>query len=119
MNKLELLMKKPHKYHARSTMINGIPFASQKEAKEYSELLLRQKAGEIKEIKLQPRFELQPTFQRGRKKYRPIYYIADFKVTYTDGRVEVIEVKGCKTKDYMIKKKLFLFKYPDVIFTEK
>lgn len=114
-----LKAEKKHKYHAKAVRVDGITFPSQKEAREYSNLRLLQQAGEIKDIELQPKFELQPSFLRGRKRYRAIYYIADFLVTYPDGTVEVIETKGCKTKDYMIKKKLFLFKYPEYKFTEK
>jgi len=33
-------------------------------------------------------------------------YVLDFKVTYEDGRVEYVDVKGVKTSIYALKKKL-------------
>ncbi len=43
---------------------------------------------------------------------RMTQYFADFRVTYADGRVEVIDVKSEHTKklpEYVIKRKLMLF----------
>ena len=40
-------------------------------------------------------------------KRKPICkYVLDFKVTYADGRVEHIDVKGMKTDIYRLKKKM-------------
>ena len=39
---------------------------------------------------------------------RACHYVADFRVEYADGRKEVIDVKGFKTADYIIKRKLML-----------
>ena len=44
--------------------------------------------------------------------------MADFVVTYSDGHVEVIDVKGVRTDVYKLKRKMLLFKYPDLIFRE-
>ena len=58
-------------------------------------------------IEYQVKFNLIPSQRvRGVVVERPCDYIADFRVTYFDGRVEVIDVKGFKTKDYIIKRKL-------------
>ena len=38
-------------------------------------------------------------------------YIADFKVTYADGRVEIVDVKGVRTDVYRLKKKLVEAQY--------
>ena len=46
------------KYHAVPTMVDGIRFASKKEAKRYGELKLLEKSGEIWDVELQPRFPL-------------------------------------------------------------
>ena len=50
----------------------------------------------------------------------PITYTADFLVEYDDGRREVIEVKGVRTRDYLLRKKLFLYamRKKDIIFRE-
>lgn len=41
-------------------------------------------------------------------------------MTYADGRHEVIEVKGMRTRDYLLRKKLFLYmmRETDIIFRE-
>ena len=41
-------------------------------------------------------------------------------MTYADGRNEVIEVKGVRTRDYLLRKKLFLYKMRDenIVFRE-
>lgn len=91
------------KYNAKKT--NG--FDSKKEAKRAKELELFLKQGLIKELQKQVRFELQPKFTAQGKKERAITYIADF--VYTQNSETIIEdVKGYKTKEYLIKRKLLL-----------
>src|SRR3990172_4717815 len=98
------------KYHAVRTKVDGFSFASKREACRYSELKLLGRAGEISDIKLQPRFTLQEGFRdREGKKHRPIVYVADFRYKEKDGnrvRVVIEDVKGMKTPVYEIKKKL-------------
>lgn len=109
-----------HKYGARKTELHGIKFDSKKEATYYQELLWRQKYGEVVHIELQPVYELQPSFMRGKKKIRPITYVADFKVTYKDGTEEIIDVKSPATMTpvYKIKKKMFEYRYPHLSIKE-
>jgi hypothetical protein len=112
--------KRRHKYNAKKVQLDGKTFDSEKEANKYLELKLLKRAGKIKEFELQPKFELQPAFKdRNDKLIRAIIYKADFRVTYPNGRVEVIDTKGKATKEYLIKKKLFLYRYPDIIFIEE
>lgn len=110
----------PAKYRNRKTEANGFVFDSVKEANRYRELLLLQKAGVVAEIELQPRFLLQAAYMDGPKLVRKMEYVADFRVTYSDGMVEVEDVKSpaTKTKTYLIKRKLFRKLYPDVLFKE-
>lgn len=109
---------KKHKYNAQKLVIDGIRFASMREAQYYGELKLRVRAGEIVKFELQPEFILQEGYLRNGKKVREIKYIADFKVFYPDGRVEIVDTKGYRTKEYKLKKKMLLAKYPDIWFTE-
>ena len=109
---------KKHKYGAIKTVIDGIPFASRKEAAKYQELKLLKMAGEITDIELQPEFELQASYVRHGKVIRGIVYRADFRVAYADGRVVVMDTKGFRTKEYLIKKKMLLAKYPEIEFLE-
>ena len=50
-------MIKASKYHNRKTLVDGIQFDSQKEANRYQELILMERAGLIRSIELQPRYE--------------------------------------------------------------
>lgn len=109
---------KKHKYNARKTVVDGITFDSKREAEYYCELKLRVRAGEVEWFELQPEFLLQEGFTYRGKRHREIKYIADFKIGYPDGRIEVVDVKGHKTKEYQLKKKLLLAKYPDINFRE-
>lgn len=110
--------KSYNKYHAKRTTIDGITFDSRKEANYYCELKLLKSAGIIKDIQLQPRFRLQDGFRRNGMAYRPIDYVADFLITFRDGKQKVVDVKGTKTDVYMMKKKMLLYKYPNIDFEE-
>lgn len=115
-NQLRKLLGKEEiesKYKNKKTVVDGIEFDSQKEANYYAKLKLLQRAGEVKKIELQPEFELLPRFKKNGRTYRPIKYIADFKVTYSDGTVEVIDVKGHKTEVFRLKEKMFEYQYPE------
>jgi len=83
------------------------------------ELILLKKAGEIKDLELQPIFILQDGFVYNGKKYREIKYIADFAYAEINSNKWIVEeVKGWVTKEYAIKKKLLLYKYPRINFVE-
>ena len=104
--------KQKNKYNNKRVKYNGINFASQKEFKRYLYLLDQQTKGYIKDLVLQPRFELQEKFEKGGVKYRAITYVADFQ--YFDTRLNktiVEDTKGFITDVYRIKKTLFEKKY--------
>ncbi len=91
-----------NKYGNKPTTIDGVRFASKKEAKRYGQLLLLQRAGEIAGLKLQPRY---PLMVNGEK---VCVYVGDFE--YTDGRsLEFVteDAKGVKTPEFKLKAKLF------------
>jgi hypothetical protein len=112
-----------NKYQAIKTQVNGIEFDSRKEARRYQELLLLQRAGVIRDLKMQVKYVLIPaqyeTYERYGKKGQRLKdgqrtlekecsYIADF--VYEENGIEVVEdTKGIKTKDYIIKRKLMLY----------
>ena len=106
--------EKKSKYSSAKTDVDGIRFDSKKEAEFYAELKLREKAGEISDLRLQPRYLLQEAFKHDGKQYREIEYVADFEYI-ENGETVVIDVKGFKTAVYMLKKKLFLYKYGDKV----
>jgi hypothetical protein len=79
--------KKAHKYGARATYVDGFRFDSKKEATYYSELKLRQRAGEIQLFLRQVPFHLP-----GNKTYR-----LDFLEFWVNGDIRFIDVKGKDT----------------------
>lgn len=106
--------EKKSKYSSAKTDIDGIRFDSKKESEFYAELKLREKAGEISHLRLQPRYLLQEAFKHDGKQYREIEYVADFEYV-ENGVTVVVDVKGFKTAVYMIKRKLFLYRYGDKV----
>lgn len=102
---------KPNKFRAKKTKVDGIVFASAKEAGRYSELKLLLKSGAITRLELQPSF---PVFINGVKCF---IYRADF--SYFDGDSFVVEdVKGMKTAVYRLKKRCVEAMYPGIRIVE-
>jgi hypothetical protein len=103
---------KKSKYKNEKAEYKGLKFDSIGERDHYIELELRQRAGEIRDLKTQVSFEIQPAFTDSKgKRIRAITYKADF-VYYDlkDKRTHVEDFKGFKTKEYLLKKKLLAFK---------
>ena len=93
------------KYNNRKmTAPDGQKFDSVKEYHRWGCLRLLERAGAIKDLKRQVKYELIPRIGD----QRACTYIADF--TYMeDGKLVVEDVKGIKTDAYKIKKKLMLW----------
>ena len=103
------------KYNNRKTIIDGITFDSQKEARRYTVLRSLQDGGYIKGLSLQVPFELIPK-QDGE---RAVKYIADFVYYDIEKKIHVVEdVKGFKTDVYKLKRKIFKYRYPEYTFIE-
>ena len=97
-----------NKYQNKKTIIDGIKFDSKKEAKEYLKLKKMEENGEIENLRLQVPYLLLPS-QKGKKRTeRPVKYIADF-VFIKDGEEIVLDTKGMRTADYIIKRKLMKY----------
>lgn len=91
--------------------VNGILFDSREEARFYKEIVLPGiEVGLIKHCKLQPHYELQPAT----KELKKIEYVADFELTYATGQKKVIDIKGMPTEAAKLKRKMFMYRYPDV-----
>lgn len=107
------------KYYNIKTKVDNITFDSKLEAKRYKELKLLEEAGVIKDLQLQPTYELIPTFKKDKKTYRKTTYKADFSYYDNELKKTVIEdTKGFKTDVYKLKKKMFEYKYKDLVITE-
>ena len=91
-----------HKFNAVRTEIDGVKFGSKKEARFYSDLLLRKRAGEVVFFLMQVPFYLP-----GNVKYR-----LDFMVFKADGEIEFIEVKGMDLAMGKLKRKQTEALYP-------
>lgn len=100
---------------ARQSMFKAIPtqtadgqkFKSILESAFYNRMWVLQKAGEVQLIEREVRYELivNGVFLAA--------YLLDFRITYTDGRIEYVDCKSTATKTpiYMIKKGLMLALY--------
>ncbi len=73
----------------------------------------RIKAGEIKSVERQVKYELQPSFRHDGSLIRPINYVADFVLEYTNGYEVIVDIKGMPDATAKLKRKLFLYKYPE------
>jgi len=99
---------KQNKYHNKKVIVDDIKFDSKKEANRYNQLKLLEKAGLIKNLQRQVKYELQPSFKYNDKTIRAINYIADF-VYEKNGELIVEDVKGIRTDVYKLKKKMLLY----------
>lgn len=107
------------KYHSKKMVVDGIVFDSRAEANRYCELKMLERAGKIKDLSLQHKFELQPSFKKNGKTIRAITYVADFVYFDLERMVNVVEdVKGFKTKEYLLKRKMFEYKFPYLTIVE-
>lgn len=88
-----------------------LTFDSTKELERWLELKLLERGKFIKDLQRQVPFELVPKHKReDGKTERAVIYIADF--VYTENGKKVVEdVKGYKTKEYIIKRKLMLDRF--------
>lgn len=93
---------KPNKYGAKKTEIDGLRFDSKAEAKFYTRLKLREKAGEVSAVELQRPFPVL-----GPKGELITTYKADFAFwDHSEDRFRVIDVKGVETPVFKLKRKL-------------
>ena len=91
-----------HKFRAIPTELDGIKFASRKEAKRYRELRLLEKSGELLFFLRQVPFHLPAN----------VKYVCDFLCFWQDDTVTVEDVKGIKMPMYVLKKKQVEAIYP-------
>lgn len=100
-----------NKYSAQKTVVDGITFDSRAEARRYQTLKLLERAGQIKDLKLQVRFDLIGRQKMGGRTLPPVFYKADFTYLTRDDRYVVEDVKGAITPVYRLKRRLMLDRY--------
>jgi len=111
-------LNKRSKYGNKKTVLGNVVYDSQKEANRAFELGLLLKAGEIKNLERQKRFEIVPKTETE----RAVFYVADF--CYLEVKTNKLiceDVKSDATrkdKAYIIKRKLFKYLYKNYEFRE-
>ncbi|WP_068672294.1 DUF1064 domain-containing protein [Oceanobacillus sp. Castelsardo] len=128
--------KPKNKYNARKIEFQGVTFDSQAE---YEYYLILKNDKSVQDIELQPEYQIIKPYKvkcgrcdgrgkvlntktlnlnkctlckgYGTRTKSGAKFTADFKVTYIDGEIKVIDVKGGPTsKDFTLRKKLFEIK---------
>jgi hypothetical protein len=100
-----------NKFHARPVTDAGIRFDSLAEHRRWCELRLLEQAGEIRDLRVHPRYELLP--KEGGE--RAVHYTPDFD--YLEGGKRVAEdVKGGPTATpvFRLKATMFRRRYPGI-----
>lgn len=93
------------KYSAKPTIVDGIRFASKAEARRFCELKALEQGRVIEGLELQPRFPLIVNSSL------VCTYVGDFRYM-EKGKSVVEDVKGFRTPEYAIKRKLLLALHP-------
>lgn len=100
--------RRANKYNAVRTIIDGVSFHSKREASAWSYLKIRERAGEIRDLKRQVPFKLCAYGKNG----EPVYcttYVADFQYFDVKQVREIVsDAKGVKTALFSIKAKMML-----------
>lgn len=95
----------------------GHVFDSVMEMRFFRDVILPQvESGQILKYELQKPYELQPKFEHCGKSVRPITYVADFYIEYSDGHAEVIDTKGAADSVAKMKRKMMWYTYPEVVY---
>lgn len=95
----------------------GIEYASEMEMRYYRDVIEPEmEIGNIIKCERQVKYELVPSFKYRNQTIQPIYYVSDFDITYSDGTKKVIDVKGLAKPIDVIKRKLLLYRYPEIDF---
>ena len=107
------LVVKPYNKYRNKRIIGG--YASAKEARRAQALKLLERAGKIRHLREQVPFTLIPSQRKpDGKAERPVVYFADFVYEeepngfHAPWPLVVEDVKGFRTPDYVIKRKLML-----------
>ena len=98
---------KQQKYGNHKVVVDGEKVAdSQHEYRRLNELKTLERAGEIKDLQTQVRYNLIPAQKICGKTERGVSYVADFVYWTKNDKFVCEDAKGHKTADYIIKRKL-------------
>lgn len=112
----KILKKESNTRRNQRVAEDGYSFDSKAEARRYLELKQLAQSGTISALAIHPTYELQAAFTDATgRRHRAIRYEGDFG--YTEAGERVIEdVKGHRTAVFLIKEKLFRFRFPHINF---
>lgn len=117
-DKKVLQLDQRNKYGNEKTVRGNLKFDSKKEARRFEELQSMEQVGQIRSLRLQQEFVLQPAYTTASgERVRAIRYIADFcyerptrpdqtGTVYWIPVVEDVKSRATRTQKYIIKKKL-------------
>lgn len=88
---------------------DGIVFDSKREMEVYQQYSFLLRSNKLKSIERQVRYPLRVAG------VLVATYVADLRLTWIGGLVEIVEVKGFETAMWKLKRKLFEALYPDVV----
>ena len=107
------------KYHNKKVTFDGLEFDSKKEMYRYIRLKSMQEEGLISDLRMQVPYEIIPAVYEEEMiqlktkvktvtkcVQRATYYLADFVYKDKDGNEIVLDTKGFRTKEYLLKKKM-------------
>ena len=119
------------KYHNKPVIYNGERFDSKKELNRWQELKLLERTGRVCDLRRQVKYQLIPAQRepdtigkngkpvKGKLLEREVCYIADFDYYLEQPGQKPLHViedtKGVRTSDYIIKRKLMLYRYGERI----
>ncbi len=83
--------EKKSKYGNKKVIVDGMEFDSNLEAERWKELRILEKANQIIDLRIQVKFELQPSYKKNGKTIQSINYIADFVYYDLNKRKMIIE----------------------------
>ena len=113
--KAEPAPAKKTKYGNQPQEVGGEKYRSKRELTRHRELLMLQEVGKIENLRREVPFVLVPTQRKqDGKSERGVVYVADFVYDhFPQGfrQVCIEDVKGVRTKEYVIKRKLMLQKH--------
>lgn len=97
--------KKRHKFGAKRTALDGIMFASKREAERWAALKIFELFGEIRELDRQVEIPLMgATGPLLTAKGNPMHYVADFTYINQAGELVIEDAKGYRTPEYKLKR---------------
>lgn len=113
------MAKRKAKYGNKKVTYDGITFDSKKEMYRYIQLKSMQEEGLISDLRLQVPYELIPAIYEDeivtlktktkvvkRCVQKEVKYVADFVYKDHYGYEVVVDAKGLRTKEYLLKKKM-------------